>query len=220
MLVFFLFGISQSKSIADYVLKRLETHWEGIMSCSENDYSGITSSFLTLYCNSSPGKSILSCNINSVKYGSDINFFIKAEESDNTQLEVVTKIGEEIAKMKILTVPHSDNFALRGFHSPKNDQVTVSIGFTSLDLTLTDQFSPNATVVSLRRSSPNYIYNQIAKFGILITVVACIFVGIYKASDLSDVIKPEEGESALRIKHMSIAADRRNRENERKRKHD
>ena len=217
-LTLLLFVISHSKSNAETVLKRLETHWEGFMSISADDNSNVTISFMTMDCNSSPGKLILSCDIQVSKFDIHTNFFIKAEEEDNTKLLIVNKIGEELCIMKILPVPLNDDFVLRGIHSPKNDQVTISLGFVSLDVAVTDQFSANATVASLRRSSPNHVYNQIGSIGILVIVAACVLFFLYKASDLSDVIRPDEGAAALRIKHTSIATDRRSRDSGSKRK--
>lgn len=204
---FLLFSFIQCYNLAKAAFKIINSNWYGRVSYSDDERSPVVyQAFLN--CNSLKGESHTSCLFRNGTT-EESNFYIKPDEEDNSIIHFISKVGDDIATVKIYEKNSGETLLMRGLVYPKNDQITISLGYLDMNVGITDQFSSNTTLISLRRESPNLLINNITKIGLFITVFVTILVGLYKAADLSDVIKPEEGETALKIKKMSIEADRR-----------
>ena len=205
---FLLFSLIQFTNLARTALKITNSHWYGRISHSDDEMPSPTVNQAVLECSSLKGESHASCMFKNGTADASM-FYIKPDEEDSTIIRIISKVGDDIATVKIYEKNSGETLLMRGVLQPKNDQITISLGYLDMNVGITDQFSSNTTLISLRRASPNLMINNITKIGLFITVFVTILVGLYKAADLSDVIKPEEGKTAMKIKQMSIEADRR-----------
>lgn len=189
-------------------LRTLSSQWYGRIAQSPHETEQSIAP-AAMECTAPKGEAHIACEMRCGER--ELRFFVRPDEDDADALQIVSRRGDDIARLSVHEQNKGETMLLRGVLHPANDQVTASLGFLDLSIAITDQFSANTTLIALRRESPNAVINRTVKIGLFATVFVAILVGLYKAADLSDVIRPEEGATAMRIKQMSIAADRRKR---------
>lgn len=136
--------------------------------------------------------------VKSVDETIDSQYFFRCAENDNTTLAIANRFNEDIGYLK---VNYSDRyFTIRGKLVPSNDQITGLLKGENFVLSITDQFSENVTTFKLETSEKMSMVSYYNSIFLFIAVVAAISVGLYKMSDLSDIIQPEEAKYTEMVK--------------------
>ncbi|OHT11018.1 hypothetical protein TRFO_19517 [Tritrichomonas foetus] len=211
MLLFSLiFSINSFGSIVNSLFTDLDGHWEGKLvhssSITSQEYININ---VSLDFENKKGEGYLLMTFPDIENPEKTNryFFKKNYESDNHIL-ISDRFDEDVAEVAVKEGNDRHTYILRGLLKPKNDQITISLEPTIASISITDQFSSNVTLISLNQEFKNQKINTYIKFGLSLSVVAAILVGLYKMSDLADVIPHDEGQTALAIKQMAQAQER------------
>ncbi|KAK8886742.1 hypothetical protein M9Y10_042210 [Tritrichomonas musculus] len=206
-------------SIVESTFKDLSGHWEGrfIHSPSASDPYifdfNVSADFEYL-----KGSEHLTLTVTNHTNKNTMLFFIKEYPEIKNRVIVSDRFDEDFAELSIIEGYEKHIYLIRGIIKPKNDQVTISLESTTLSLSITDQFSSNVTLINLSQEFKNAKINYYVRIGLIFSVMVAIFCGLYKMSDLTDVIPEEEGKTALAIKQMSLAQERAKKLNEEKKK--
>jgi hypothetical protein len=134
--------------------------------------------------------------------------FLKPKPNTTDSLVLMDETAEEIADLTLRGGGSLYYFVLRGLVAPKNDQITVTFEPHHLSIAVTDQFSPNVTLLTFDRKSKGGAFVKIGQAGIILTVAIALIYGLYKLGDMSDLVTPVEAAEAELIKQRSRAADR------------
>lgn len=145
-------------------------------------------------------------------------FFVKKYPELNNRMIISDRYDEDFIELSIDQGYDDHVYQIRGIIKPKNDQITISLESTSLSISVTDQFSSNVTLIMLSQEFKNAKINYYVRLGLIASVVVALLCGLYKMSDLTDIIPEDEGKTALAIKQMSMAQERAKKLNEEKKK--
>lgn len=199
-------GLFNKKPISSSFLQYLNGDWTGYIAKSDNISSSSqkfenatlnfaldeTKEFSTLTVSTSSSSSIFK------------KYFIKRLPDSNDTLLVMTNDGIDVINFTIYNGIDINYYVGRGLSLPKNDQFSLSVEEIKLDFVITDQFTNNVTIARFVQGKSVNIYKILLYIGVSLTLLALFCAAIYKASDLSEVVTPEEGENALRTKAESI----------------
>ena len=210
-------------SIVDKVFKDIQGKWDGSILYSPNADEIITSNisvnikqrgnddFLLLKIKSTRFVPKNDENEENIDENDDQNqqsldkmrFFIKKHQEFSDRILISDKFDEDIAEVVVKKGYEDHDFIIRGLLKPKNDQITISLETSIAAITISDQFSSNISITTLRQEFKNLKITLITKVLLYGTVIVTILVAIYKMSDLSDVIPSTEGKEALAIKQYA-----------------
>ena len=133
-------------------------------------------------------------------------YFLKKDIETNDTLYAITPEGDDYARFRMINT-NDYYFFGRGLAFPKNDQFSISYEDLYLDIIFTDQFSNNITICRFIKKDSFNFSKVIFWCALLLTLIICFSYFIYKASDLSDIVSPEEGQYTRKVKAQSIYED-------------
>ena len=140
-------------------------------------------------------------------YSDDFSFekdyFIKRNPENNNSFLLFDRYNEEIGNFFYQRLLGGESVLFRGLVFPKNDQLTANLNQGNLVISITDQFSSNFTTILLHKESSSEKLPLFLRTGIFIVTALVIIFSLYKAGDLAEVIKPDEGKYAEMMKIKS-----------------
>lgn len=214
MLLFLLALGKKFATVQEEVFNSISGEWTGKVvysptdSMSQNILSDYTLNFVT-----DPSNTFTTATITNSSSKESKVLYLKADKDEKDILVIADKENEDITKIRIIPDPKEKfRYVIRGILPPKNDQITVSLEETYLTISITDQFTSNVTMMQFKQETSPVQSSTIVTFGLFITAIVCISVALYKASDLVDVIKPEEAAVAAVTKAMSKQADEKKKQ--------
>jgi hypothetical protein len=197
-----------SKDLRDRVFGDLAGDWWGHCTYSPSDSSNFVdfanySAVFTI----APGENHIRIVLTNLTSKVESSYFLQKEEEDTSHLLMTNLIGDDLGRLKIASTKKDHCYIIRGILKPKNDQITVSLEVNHLSVAITDQFSSNVTLLSFDQEMRNFFMSQVGKVGIMVTVIICIMVTMYKVANLEGVVTPEEAKTADQIRALSKARD-------------
>lgn len=190
------------------VAERLRANWTGFGMAAARDANGASAfSNFTMSCARGAEEAEVSCDlVNESDRG--VRRFAVEENGERvcvreaeSDFSVCADVFWEQNDMSVILRGERGN--KRYFVTMHEDIMTVSIA---------TGFNSEITLVSFKRNGEPFempsLYQCFKVMAVVVLVGISIF-GIFKATDLSDVVRQDEGETALKIKKMSILADER-----------
>lgn len=213
--------LSTAAKLRERAFNSLVGSWHGHMAASPSeDLEATKYANLSINFEKVDGGNHLVISIVNETENTESVYYLKKDSNDEFGLTIETQIGDLVSDLKVKSVRTDDFYIFRGLVKPKNDQITVSLEENYLSVVISDQFSANVTIMTFNQEFRNKMINNVLRTGLMFTVVVVIFVALYKASDLADVITPEEARVTDEIVARSKAADRRKNNAEKKEKND
>lgn len=209
---FFIFAQCEKENINSYdVLRQLHSNWTGRGISSSNDLqdSYIFSNF-SLNCYFNEDDSYLHqmiCSFLNNSTHASINYLIRSNASF---INVYSEENDLIISNKVFLNQNNKSFIMKGEINEKRYFTTLYDDI--LTISIADKFKSNITLLSFNKINVYHdinIVHHLFKVFILIIIISFSLYFIYKKSDLSSFIKPEEGEEAMKIKNLSIAKDKK-----------
>ena len=199
-----------SRPVRDRAFDDLSGVWSGCAAVSPtDDIEDFAFSNVSINFEGGTGDNHMKVTLENQTDGSEIVWFMQKDADREDRINLVSPAGEGLGELVVKSVRDGAFYLLRGTVTPKNDQITVSLEENFLSIAVSDQFSANVTVMTFNQEFRNATINYVTKMGLLGTVIITIFVALYKASDLADVITPEEGAEASMIRAASRAQDKK-----------
>lgn len=207
MIFFFIFEQALASSVVDSAFKDILGHWDGILIHFLP--SIVSNASLSIDISHLPGKDHLTITAKYSKETDDFLFFLKKHPEKDNYILISDRYDDDLAELFIDNGYDRYFYLARGLLKPNNDQITLSIEDSTISISVTDQFSSNYTLIQVTQNYRNAKINQYVRLGLIGSVLVAILVGLYKLSDLSDIIPKDEGQNAIAIKQMAMAQERR-----------
>lgn len=212
-LVLGLFG--RDRPLRDRAFDDIDGSWSGYaVTSATDDIDDFAYSNMTINFEQGTGENHIRITLTNETDASEIVWFMQKDPDRADAVALVSPSGDEIGEMIVKSVRDGPFYLFRGVLKPKNDQITVSLEENYLSIAISDQFSPNVTVMTFNQEFRNATINYVTKMGLLATVIVVVFVAMYKASDLADVIKPDEGAEASLIRAASRVDEQRKKKSD------
>ena len=206
-------------SIIDSAFNDLSGHWSGRFIHSPSESQSFIYDFnISVDFEYQKGTDHLTLTVTNETNKNSLLFFVKKYPELNNRMIISDRFDEDFVELAVYEGYDRHNYLIRGVIKPKNDQVTISLESTTLSISISDQFSSNSTLITLSQDFKNAKINYFVRLGLTASVIIALLIGLYKMSDLTDVIPENEGKTALAIKQMSLAQERAKKLNEEKKK--
>ena len=203
MFLFLICGFFKEINTDEAFMNYIDGKWVGRIVKSENIEDVPFSKNISVQFTKDSERNFTSIILTSDDNEYDNAFFLQMdkENPENDTLLVANRFGEPTGKIRIFK--QSDMFIFRGVLAPKNDQMTGLVRSDSFIFSITDQFSTNLTSILLSSTASESKTPFYIQTFLFLSVGVAIVLGIYKVTDLTDVIKPEEAQYTEMIKAKS-----------------
>ena len=203
MFLFLICGFFKHVPIDEGFLNFVDGKWEGRIVKSESIDDIPFTKNITVKFSKDSERNFTSVILESNDGEYDNSFFLQMdpENPENDTLLIADRFGEPSGKISIFS--QGDMYIIRGILPPKNDQITGLVRTDSFVFSITDQFSKNVTSILLSSTASESKTPFYIQTFLFLAVGVTIVVSIFKVTDLTDVIKPEEAKYTEMVKAKS-----------------
>lgn len=147
--------------------------------------------------------SYLAINLQSYDNEFNSDHFLKVTDESDTKLILANKFNDDIGWV-VTNESNRNMFMLNGYTTDKEELIHAVVSFRHIVINIYNNKLGNETHINL--NSQNIIDNasHIIKMFLLVVTFGIVIYGLWKTSDLADVIKPDEALYAKVIKAKSI----------------